>query len=625
MIRAANLGRYRLRLLLIGGFGGLFLLMLTAIALGAWAMTVGQRDQAIRVDLRRLEVLIEQFQVDARHYLANAPRDYPDYWRDTTIYYTQLQDNIGRIDRLLTALAFPGDERGHGPWIGLLLATPAARDERFMDLYTWWRTYTERMNERLGPNRNEPRLEWAAQHIVTQAPEFDRRIEAASRQLQNDIRAHQSRVRVIGQWGLALLLAVAAIGIAVLTFSLIRRLGATQRGCEMIAMGYFGHQIPDRSNDELSLLNQAINAVSTRMQAVLAMLDGIQKGADLRATAESVRIALGTVATVDWIGLFVKVEEPQALQWREQAPELLPATDIVDVQTVPTCAPYTVCDAADVLPKLAAALRQHGLNDAVTIALPAEAGSDFLLVLASRRAGSFEPTTRTLLHNIAPIIGHGFEKSALSEQLLLAAINGLSKLAESRDPDTGDHLVRMSHYAYETARALQQQQPEAVSTGFVRDVLRFAAMHDIGKVGIPDAILLKSGPLSDSERAEMYLHPLIGGSVLRACAAQLPAASRNLFQVAIDIAEGHHERFDGSGYPFGRRGAAIPLAARIVAVADVFDALTSRRSYKPAWPLESGIEYLRAHAGSHFDPQVVAAFVAARPHIESIYRRWRHV
>jgi HD-GYP domain-containing protein (c-di-GMP phosphodiesterase class II) len=113
--------------------------------------------------------------------------------------------------------------------------------------------------------------------------------------------------------------------------------------------------------------------------------------------------------------------------------------------------------------------------------------------------------------------------------------------------------------------------------------------------------------------------------VLRTCAQQLPSRSRNLFDVAIDIAEGHHEKFDGSGYPHRLARSDIPLAARIVALADVFDALTSRRPYKAAWPIEAALAQVRAAAGSHFDPAVVAAMEAALPQIRQVYAAHKHV
>lgn len=161
--------------------------------------------------------------------------------------------------------------------------------------------------------------------------------------------------------------------------------------------------------------------------------------------------------------------------------------------------------------------------------------------------------------------------------------------------------------------------------GFVRDIRRFAPMHDIGRVGVADAILLKQGPLSDAERAEMNRHPQIGGDVLRMCDTQLPPRARGMFRIAIEIAEAHHEKFDGSGYPRGLRGEAIPLSARIIAVADVFDALTSRRPYKPAWSVRRSIEYMAAQGGGQFDPRVVHALHATLPRVLEVYERHRHV
>jgi len=624
------LSRHRLRLLLLGGASGLFALVLVALAFSGWALALSQRDQSLVEDLRSLDAVVARFHSDAGRYLRNAPRDYPDYFRDTTIYYAQLQDDIGQIERLLGDLGSPGDAPARAPLLAVFsLGAPVAHDVRFDELLAYWRGYRERLTEALGADRAQPRLEWAARHIVGEADGFDARIDALTRQVQAIVAGHLQRVRWIGQWGLLSLLIVAGIGVTRLLRSLVRRLGATEQGCEQIARGDFGYQIPDRSDDELSALNMAINCVSTRMSAVLRLLDGIQRGTDLRTTAQQVRAALGAFVPVDWLGLYDHDGDACSIELREQFPELGEAGVGTAMLVEPRPqAGFVLGEATTTLPELAATLRAQGLLTAVVLSLPSDSGAGFTMVLAAHAADAFSDDARALLHNLAPMIAHGFEKSALSEQLLLAAVNGLSKLAESRDPDTGDHLVRMSRYAHEIARemaAVEGPGHEPLPAGFARDVLRFAAMHDIGKVGVPDAILLKPGRLSDEERAEMSLHPVIGGSVLRACAGQLPPTSRNLFTVAIEIAEGHHEHFDGSGYPAGKCGREIPLAARIVAAADVFDALTSKRPYKEAWSLERGIAYLHEHAGRHFDPAVVAAFTRALPQIAAVYARYRHV
>ncbi len=181
----------------------------------------------------------------------------------------------------------------------------------------------------------------------------------------------------------------------------------------------------------------------------------------------------------------------------------------------------------------------------------------------------------------------------------------LSRAAEYRDPETGAHVQRMAHYSKLIAR--QMGEPEA----FQDLLLQAAPMHDIGKVGTPDHILLKPGRLTPEEMVIMRQHASIGHEILR--------DSRSPFlQLAATVALTHHEKFDGSGYPHGLRGADIPLSGRIVAVADVFDALTSARPYKTAWPVEAALDFLRGQRGSHFDPSCVDAFLDDLPGVKAV-------
>ncbi|UMY17517.1 HD domain-containing protein [Methylobacterium organophilum] len=176
-------------------------------------------------------------------------------------------------------------------------------------------------------------------------------------------------------------------------------------------------------------------------------------------------------------------------------------------------------------------------------------------------------------------------------------IRRLMLAAEFRDDQAGDHLTRVAGCVIAIAEGLGLSEAEA------NDIALASTMHDIGKIGIPDTILLKPGPLTDAERQEMQQHALRGFRMLN------DSPSR-LLQLAAEIALTHHERWDGKGYPQGLSGTEIPLAGRIIAVADVFDALTSARVYKPAWPLEKARDHLKAQAGTHFDPDCVAAFLS---------------
>ena len=185
----------------------------------------------------------------------------------------------------------------------------------------------------------------------------------------------------------------------------------------------------------------------------------------------------------------------------------------------------------------------------------------------------------------------------------------LARAAESRDPETGGHIQRMAHYSALVAGELD------LDAGWRGRLLAAAPMHDIGKVGTPDHILLKPGRLDPAELAQMREHARIGERILADSASPL-------LQMACEIAGAHHERWDGGGYPRGLAGEAIPLSARIVAVADVLDALTSARPYKAAWSFDAAREHIAGGRGSHFDPRCVDALLGAWDAVLAIHRRF---
>ncbi|MFN2449829.1 MAG: HD domain-containing phosphohydrolase [Candidatus Baltobacteraceae bacterium] len=178
----------------------------------------------------------------------------------------------------------------------------------------------------------------------------------------------------------------------------------------------------------------------------------------------------------------------------------------------------------------------------------------------------------------------------------------LTRAAEFRDNETGMHIVRMAHFSAEIGRALGLSNSEC-------DFLLMATpMHDIGKVAIPDRILLKPAKLDAAEWAIMKQHTIIGHEILK-------GSESDLLQMAAEIALSHHEKFDGTGYPFGLASTKIAVSGRICAVSDVFDALTSNRPYKTAWPTHRAVAEIDAGSGSHFDPEIVRAFHQALPKI----------
>ncbi len=190
----------------------------------------------------------------------------------------------------------------------------------------------------------------------------------------------------------------------------------------------------------------------------------------------------------------------------------------------------------------------------------------------------------------------------------LETIFRLARAAEYKDEDTGNHIISMSRISALLAERM------GLNSEVVERILYASPMHDIGKIGIPDRILLKNSALSDEEWSKMRLHTVFGSQILE-------GSSIGFLQLGEVIARTHHEKWDGSGYPAALTGAAIPLAGRIVAVADVFDALMSKRPYKPALSVEQTVAIIKAGAGSHFDPKVVEVFMENLP---DVVRLWKN-
>ncbi|ADW18651.1 response regulator receiver modulated metal dependent phosphohydrolase [Desulfobulbus propionicus DSM 2032] len=228
-------------------------------------------------------------------------------------------------------------------------------------------------------------------------------------------------------------------------------------------------------------------------------------------------------------------------------------------------------------------------------------------------------------------VARRMQENVLIQDVSLAA---MAQLAETRDSDLGNHIARTRAYVETLARRLQPHPR------FARDldelnltrIVKASPLHDIGKIGIPDRILLKPGPLTPAEWAIMQTHCRIGGNAIERAMnttlrqyADRPDQAKPealmFLEVAKDIAISHHERWDGSGYPDGLAGEAIPLAARLMALADVFDALTTERVYKKPWPVEAAVALVREQKNRHFDPDIVEAFEAELDTLVAIQHR----
>lgn len=273
-----------------------------------------------------------------------------------------------------------------------------------------------------------------------------------------------------------------------------------------------------------------------------------------------------------------------------------------------------------------------GLHDPLLppiVILTAQHGRDYLLKALAAGASDFvsKPFDRTeLLMRVCNLLdaqlAHRLlhdQKAVLEDmvrvrthdlnQTRLQVVQRLGRAAEYRDNETGLHIIRMSQFSALLAKSI------GWDTDACDLILHASPMHDVGKIGIPDAILLKPGAFEPHEWEIMKRHTTIGAAILE-------GGDSELMQLAHTIALTHHEKWDGSGYPYGLAGADIPMSGRIVAIADVFDALTSARPYKKSWPIDEAVAFILEQSGRHFDPELVQHFEKRLPEILEIRERY---
>ncbi|ABV37471.1 two-component response regulator [Shewanella sediminis HAW-EB3] len=212
------------------------------------------------------------------------------------------------------------------------------------------------------------------------------------------------------------------------------------------------------------------------------------------------------------------------------------------------------------------------------------------------------------------------ERTRMMEQLQDVAMVAMGSLAEARDPETGNHIRRTQRYVQRLAIQLKEHPrfSEFLKPQNITSLYKSAPLHDIGKVGVADHILLKPGKLTEEEFNKMKLHTVYGRDAIAAAETALDETDDNFLVFAKDIAYSHQEKWDGSGYPEGLKGDEIPISARLMAVADVYDALISRRVYKPPFPHQKAVAIIQEGRGSHFDPDMVDAFLEVEDDFYSI-------
>lgn len=266
-----------------------------------------------------------------------------------------------------------------------------------------------------------------------------------------------------------------------------------------------------------------------------------------------------------------------------------------------------------------------GIQSSITLPLIVDDEPIGVIFFSSTVKNAYNDDHLQFLEVLSNSLAISFKNSMMNDELLYSSVIALTKLAEARDHETGHHINRIQHYSKAIAQYLEEDgfYLDQMGVNFETDIFRFSPMHDIGKVGIPDHILLKPEKLTEDEWIVMKQHPIYGAEVLRVAEDNLNRKGKSLFKLGIEIAENHHEKWNGKGYPYQKSKEEIPLCARIIAVADVFDALTSNRPYKTAFSFEESFDMIVSERGQHFDPSIIDCLLNHKDEFYQLYVKMR--
>lgn len=635
--------------------------LLTIVFSSLYLVNLRQHDYLILNLTGQLRVITQNLVTQSSHYTEQAPRDYATYHRDLGLFNKDLQMQVQAFNTIIqslkarsinAALLSPQailPSAGARPKVASLVepgetikCTWDQPSRRQLDstVRVWDRFYTG-LQEALGNDADGPRLEAAAHYILLNEQALSLSTAELASTFRSMMEHKLDQIRLLNESAIAVIIIISLTIIAIVYRRIFRPIDQTVRGFYRVAHGELSHQVPVYVKNEIGLMASSFNNLTTRLATLFRLTDRINQADTLDETLKFVFEEFPVFLPVQWVGVLRTARNnhdyhldrsysQSAFDINES--EIFAFPDSLFAQTIAEAQPFCSCTELSSQTTwqqdaFIRRLQQNGMQSVFYLPLLSNTLDTAALVFASTADNAYNAEHLEFIANIAGQVRHSFEKTIGMESLVISTVKGLAKLAESRDPETGDHLFRMSHYAAMVAEELgkSDKYQHLIDANYVRDILKFAPMHDIGKVGISDSILLKPGKLSDAEFSIMQQHPTIGGDVLKRCEQQMNAVGRSVFQIGIEIAEGHHEKFDGSGYPKQLRGDAIPLSARIVAVADVFDALTSKRPYKEAWPIEQALALLDEECGRHFDPEVVAAFKQAMPKVLGVYEKHKHV
>ena len=603
-----------------------------------YSLELRKHDYAILNLSGQLRVISQAIFSQSQNYKMVAPRDYESYNRDLNLYHKDLMSNIESYDEIvkgfearnLSAELIGRDEDITCNW-----------DDRSINQLnisaTDWYKFKAGILAALGNDSGEPRLEAAAEFVLENGEVIQQSSTELSKAFQIMMETKLNGVKFMNKLTIYIFIALNIFILIGFVYKVFNPLNSTRKSFSRVANGDLSVQVGVNSKNEIGSLIESFNSLTQRLAALFRLTDRVHQATNLNESLQYFYEECQHLLHVDWVGLIHhrpgtngftldRLYTDSLCELYEN--EVFSENEAILKQAMKSQQPVNISQLSKKEGMiLVEKLNQGGMQSLLAIPLESISKDVVILLLATKQENAYEQKHLELLENISAQLSHSLDKTIGMEGLVISTIEGLAKLAESRDPETGDHLMRMSLYSAIIAEQMAKESSysEQISSAYIRDVFRFAPMHDIGKVGIEDSILLKPGRLTDEERKEMQRHPEIGADVLKRCERQMNELGHSVFAIGIEIAECHHEKYDGSGYPGQLKGGEIPLSARIVAAADVFDALTSKRPYKDAWTIEKALSVMHEDSGKHFDPEVISALEQAMPKILDIYNEHKHV
>jgi len=649
-----------LKFQIIIALGIQFGVLLLVVSITLYELGLRRHDYVILNLAGQLRVISQVMVNQSHNYLQQTPRSYASYQSDLNLYHKDLLEQIAGYSKIIDAfkqrdltpelVSYRNLTDADQPSLGKV---PTLLNGEEVIYCTWdtqsrsqldktaaaWDQFRHGLIQELG-DPQAPNLEAGARYIQFNQDHLIQASADLALAFRIMMEKKLSQIRLLNQAALGLSSLLILSILFIMYRKIFRPVDTTVQGFKRVAQGDLNYQVPVTGQSEISHLTRMFNELTRRLAGIFRLSDRITQASNLDETLQFVFEEFCGFLPIDLVALLRYSQENSTIEieriysdGRHQIHEGISfdQEDCLCSSVFDGNKPLCIEELSETHKmyhdNMIARFVDEGMQSLIFVPLHTSETEKMILVFGSRQNHAYHNDHLELLENIAAQVSHGFEKTIGMESLVISAVEGLAKLAESRDPETGDHLYRMSRYSALIAEELMhtEQYQSLITAAYIRDILRFSPMHDIGKVGVGDSILLKPGKLTGEERRIMQAHPVIGADVLKRCEQQVNLVGRSIFKVGIEIAESHHERYDGTGYPYGLKAEMIPLSGRIVAVADVFDALTSRRPYKHAWSIEQAMEVIRDECGKHFDPIIVDALERALPRVMEIYQKYKHI